>query len=230
MEEVMATMSPRSWRVAGILAIVYVVTAFVGSGLEGVTALLGTSADQVRTDYAQAPVARAMAGGYLEMLGALAFLAVAAFLYRAGAGDRPSTGWLRLTGFGAAVLSSTLGSMAAGGAALYGAHHGADAQVVAALNGVRNFGFFLSFLPLGLFTCCVAASALVRGAALPRWIGWIGLPIGVIQFVGAAGAGAGWQNTTLLPWFAWFVVLGVTMIVRRQPVAAAERVLVPMAA
>jgi len=226
----MNTMSNRSWRVAGILAIAYVVASFAGAGIEGVTGLLGTAPDAVRGQYAQAGLSRAMAGGYLEAVAALAFLAVAAFLYRVTARDREPAGWLATTAFGAAVLNAVPSGLAAGAAALYGAHHGADAATVAALNDLRDFSFFLSFLPLGLFTCAVAGLAASRALAVPRWVGWVGLPVGVLQFAGAAGAGAELQNLTMLLWFAWFLVLGGAMLVRRWSAAARDRVLRPAAA
>jgi hypothetical protein len=226
----MSTMSNRSWRVAGVLAIAYVVLAFVGAGMENVTGLLGTAPDAVRTDYARADLSRAMAGGYLEALAALAFLAVAAFLYRVTGREREPAGWLSLTAFGSAVLYAIPTSLAAGAAALYGAHHGAGTDTVAALNNLRNFSFFLGFLPLGLFTCVVAALALPRTSALPRWVGWVGLPVGVAQFVGAAGAGAELQNVAMLLWFAWFVALGIAMVARRRAAAVPGAVPHPVAA
>jgi hypothetical protein len=217
-------MSNRSWRVAGILAIGYVVLAFVGSGMENVGALLGTGADAVRTQYTQADLSRAMAGGYLEALAALAFLAVAAFLYRVTGREREPAGWLSLTVFGSAVLYAVPTGLAAGAAALYGAHHGAGTDTVTALNDLRNFSFFLGFLPLGLFTCLVAALALPRTGALPRWVGWIGLPVGIAQFVGAAGAGMELQNFAMLLWFAWFVAFGIAMVAHRGRAAVAPGV------
>jgi hypothetical protein len=176
-----------------------------------VIGLLGTAPEAIRAQYTQADLPRAMAGGYLEALATLVFLAVAAFLYRVTGRDQEPAGWLSLTAFGAAVLYSTTTGLAVTGAALYRAQHRADTTaVVAALNNLRDFLFSLSFLPLGVFTCAVAAMALPRGTVLPRWIGWIGLPIGLAQFVGAAGAGLEWQNFTYMLWFAWFVALGVT--------------------
>jgi hypothetical protein len=157
-----------------------------------------------------------MAGGYLEALAALAFLTVAAFLYQVTGREREPAGWLPLTAFGSAVLYAVPTSLAAGAAALYGAQHGAGTDTVAALNSLRNFSFFASFLPLGLFTCAVAALALPRTSALPRWIGWVGLPVGIAQFVGAAGAGAELQNFAMLLWFAWFVAFGIAMVARRR--------------
>jgi hypothetical protein len=102
--------------------------------------------------------------------------------------------------------------------------------VVAALNNLRDFSFFLGFLPLGLFTCAVAALALPRTAAVPSWIGWLGLPVGLAQFIGAAGAGAELQNFAMLLWFAWFVALGVAMVARRRAAAVPGAVLHPAAA
>ena len=226
----MSTMSNRSWRLAGILTIAYVVLAWVGNGMWGVSGLLGTGADAVRTQYAQADLPRSMAGGYLEALAALAFLAVAAFLYRVTGREREPAGWLSLTAFGAAVLYAVPTSLAAGAVALYGAQHGADTATVVALNDLRNFLFFLGFLPLGLFTCTVAALALPRTSTLPRWTGWIGLPVGIAQFIGAAGAGAELQNYAMLLWFAWFVALGIAMVARRRTAMAPSGVLNPAAA
>jgi hypothetical protein len=226
----MNTMSNRSWRVAGVLAIGYVVLAFVGSGMEKVTGLLGTSPDAVRTQYTQADLPQAMAGGYLEALAALAFLAVAAFLYRVTGREREPAGWLSLTAFGAAVLYAVPTSLAAGAAALYGAQHGAGTATVAALNDLRNFAFFLSFLPLGLFTCAIAALALPRTSAVPRWVGWAGLPVGIAQFVGTAGAGAELQNFAMLLWFAWFAALGIAMVARRRAATVPGPVLHPATA
>jgi hypothetical protein len=223
-------MSNRSWRIAGILTIAYVVLAWVGNGMWGVSGLLGAAPDAVRTEYVQADLSRAMAGGYLEALAALAFLAVAAFLYRITGRGRESAGWLSLTALGSAVLYAIPTSLAAGAAALYGAQHGADTATVAALNGLRNFSFFAAFLPLGLFTCAVATLALPRTSALPRWIGWVGLPVGIAQFIGAAGAGAELQNFAMLLWFAWFVALGITMVAHRHPAVAPDSLLHPATA
>jgi hypothetical protein len=133
-----------------------------------------------------------------------------------------------VTGFGSALLYLVPTGTAAGAAALYGAHHGAGTPVVTALNDLRNFSFFLSFLPLGVFTAAVAVLAMTRALALPRWVGWVGLPVGAFQLVGAAGAGMELQNFAMLLWFAWFVVLGVAMVVRRRP--ATVPVLRPAAA
>jgi hypothetical protein len=223
-------MSNRSWRAAGILAIAYVVLAFVGAGVEQVTGLLGLAPDAVRTQYAQAGLSRAMAGGYLEALAALAFLTVAAFLYRITGREREPAGWLSLTAFGSAVLYAVPTSLAAGAAALYGVKHGADTATVVALNNLRNFSFFLGFLPLGLFTCAVAALALSRTSALPRWTGWIGLPVGIAQFVGAAGAGAELQNYAMLLWFAWFIALGIAMVAHRRAAVVPSSALHPATA
>ena len=48
--------------------------------------------------------------------------------------------------------------------------------------------------------------------------------------VAAFGFAAELQNVAMLLWFAWFVVLGATMVVRRRPAVAAEEVLRPVAA
>jgi hypothetical protein len=43
-----------------------------------------------------------------------------------------------------------------------------------------------------------------------------GLPVGIAQFAGAAGAGMQLQNDAMLLWFVWFVALGIAMVARRR--------------
>lgn len=226
-------MSQKSWRIAGALTLAYVVLTFVGFSLQGTTPLLGDGPASATSTYAGLNIGQTMAGGYVEILGFFAFLASAAFLSRVLGGATETGRWLSQTAWGSALIYVAVSlspGMAAGAAALYGAKHGASLDAVLLVNNLRNFTFFISLLPLGVFTCAVSALAVTRSRELPSWTGWLGLPIGVAQFAGTAGAAAEWTDYASMLWLVWFVALGIAMIARRAPESATQSIPQPAVA
>jgi hypothetical protein len=220
-------MSQKSWRIAGVLTLAHVVLMLVGFSFEGNLAMLTDGPESAKSAIASLNIGQTMAGGYVEILGFFAFLASAAFLSRVLGRASESGRWLSQTAWGSALVyvAVTLSpGMAAGAAAVYGATHGASLDAAMLVNNLRNFTFFISLLPLGVFTCAVGALAVTGGSALPRWIGWLGLPVGIAQFVGTAGAAAEWTDYASMLWLVWFVALGITMIARRAPKPAAQSI------
>ncbi len=84
-----------------------------------------------------------------------------------------------------------------------------------------GIGEHLGYLFTGLWTLAVAAS-IVTTAALPAWIGWLGVPIGLallvgtLEFVGP-NEPEGWALAgTIVPigyiaWSLWLIVMGVLL-------------------
>jgi hypothetical protein len=97
------------------------------------------------------------------------------------------------------------------GAALYDAHHGMPLSVVTALDHVHWFAVFGATMVLGVFTMGVACAALSAGA-LPRWLGFAGVPVGVLCLASGAGAQTGLVGAATLLWSVWFVLLAVAAL------------------
>ena len=215
-------MSHRLWRVFGALAIAYVVLLFAGLATEGSTSELGASRSDVVKNLMHGSTASRFAGGYLEALGVIVFLLAALLLARLLRGTDDWTGWLADGMRATAVInagSALIVGFPAGAAAIYDGHHGASVQMVTIVNDVRNFAFFLSITALGVFTGC-AAGAILRAWALPRWIGWVGLGVGVLCVVSVAGARGGAHNIASMVQTVWWVVLAVLALRRRVGVDA----------
>src|SRR5262249_3951241 len=64
-------------------------------------------------------------------------------------------------------------------------HISPDAMV--ALNSLDNWDFFAFGTPLAILLFGVAGSVLAGGAALPKWLGWLALLLGILFFAGPIG-------------------------------------------
>lgn len=207
-------MSRTAWRTAGALALGHVVLM--------VLAITQQQSPRLGEDpaaaYAGADLARVLAGGYGEALAFLLLLPVVAFLARE-VGRTTETGrWAASTGFaaGIAYIASTLAvGLPAGAAAVYGAGHGADLGVVAVVNDVRNFAFFLSMMLLAVHVAGVAV-ALLADRRLPGWLGWSGLGTAAVLVATVPFAGTGAVDYATLVWILWFIALATAML-RHRP-------------
>jgi hypothetical protein len=208
-------MSQRFWRMAGGLAIAYVVVIFASAAVGGAGDEIGTSPSQIAAHYAGASQTSVYAGGYLGVLAALAFVGLATFLFRALPRSSEAAGWASSTALGTGLIyagSIVPGTLAAG---VYAAHHGADAGILALLNDVRDFTFFGSLLVLAAFTLSTAI-AVLAGGALPRWVGSSGVVSALLLFAGVAFAGVGAHDYAMMINMVWVLALGVAML-RKSP-------------
>jgi hypothetical protein len=64
-------------------------------------------------------------------------------------------------------------------------HISPDAMV--ALNSLDNWDFFAFAAPLAIMMFGAAGSVLQGGGALPRWLGWVALVLGILYFAGPFG-------------------------------------------
>lgn len=216
-------MSRTAWRTAGGLALGHVVLILIGISQQR-SPRLGDDARAVAAEYVDGDMARILTGGYVEALGFLLLLPVVVFLARA-LGRTEWGGWAAQTAAAAGIAYVTVSlapGLAAGAAALYGAQHGADLSLVAVVNDVRNFAFFLSVLLLAVHTAGVSASALAD-RVLPSWLGWSGLGTAVVLLASVPAAAAGAVDYATLLWILWFVALAGVMIKHRPTDAGAAR-------
>lgn len=215
-------MSPSMWRIAGGLAIGYVVLMLAGLTIGTSVPEPGAAPAEVAHDFSTGSAVRMYAALYVTALSLLMFLAVSGFVARAL--RESAGGWAAAT----ALSAGTLYAVASGlngvllGAETYGGHHGATAASLALLDGVRAFAIYGSFLVLGMFLLATAVAAWVT---LPRWLSYSGLVLGAALALSAAAAASGPAFLVYLLSYVWFVGLGV--VLARHP--AARRVL-PVAA
>jgi hypothetical protein len=85
-----------------------------------------------------------------------------------------------------------------------------------------GIGEHLGYLLTGVWTVLVAVS-IVSTAAVPPWLGWVGLPIGCalllgsLEFVGPNEEAGWWLAAAIVPiayvaWSLWLVALGIGLI------------------
>jgi hypothetical protein len=211
-------MSRTSWRSAGVLALAHVTLMLVAITQQRSPRL----GEDPAAAYAGADLTRVLAAGYLEAVSFLLLVPVVTFLARAVGRRTEAGGWAASTAFAAGVgyIASTLAvGLPAGAAAIYGAEHGADLAMVAVVNDVRNFAFFLSMLLLAVHVAAVGV-AMLSDRVLPGWLGWSGIATAAVLVGSVPFAITGAVDYATLLWILWFVGLAAVMI-RHRPEGAA---------
>src|SRR4051794_27407480 len=122
------TTTTRLWRVAGALAISYIVLSFAAVAFN-MTPELGSTPKTITSGLMTSSMAKGFTGGYLEFLASLVLLASVLLFARLLRGATGTSAWLSSC-IGAAAVTLTAVTIAtgfaAGGAALYDGHHGAS--------------------------------------------------------------------------------------------------------
>jgi hypothetical protein len=210
------------WRLAAALALAHVALMLTGISFEPSVVLGDTRHDQV-AGLLHGSLAAGLAGGYTEYLGFLVFLVDAALIAQLLRGAGEVQRWLStcITAAGAVYTAITIAvGFAAGAAALYDGHHGADLMTAVTVNDVRNFGFFLSVGVLGVFTLAVAGAVHATGV-LPRWLAWTGYLVGALSLAAVPAARWGAIDYVNMLWLAWWVALAVLALRGPRVVARA---------
>jgi hypothetical protein len=213
--------SGRLWRLAGALALAHVALMLTGISFEPSVVLGDTRHDQV-AGLLHGSLTAGLAGGCTEYLGFLVFLVDAALIAQLLRGSGDVQRWLRscITAAGAVYTAITIAvGFAAGAAALYDGHHGADVMTAVTVNDVRNFGFFLSVGVLGVFTLAVAG-AVQATRILPSWLAWTGYVVGVGSIAAVPAARIGGMEVANIAWLIWWIALAVLAL--RGPRVAAR--------
>ena len=169
----------RLWLIAGGLLIGYIVLTFAGVAFEH-SLMLGDSPTKAAAALVSSSMTKNFAGGYVEFLAQLVFLAGALLIARLVRVDGPAGDWLTAcmsAAVTAAAAVTVATGCAAGAAALYDGHHGATLATVTTVNDIRNFGFFLTGGLIGLFAIAAGVSVLMSGA-MARWVGYSAIVVG----------------------------------------------------
>ena len=95
-----------------------------------------------------------------------------------------------------------------------GAHNELPGDAMIALNAIDNWDFFAFAFPLAIMLFGVAGATLKAGAALPKWLGWAALVIGILFFAGPAGF-FGFLLTGI-----WIIIASIVMYRRTAAPAA----------
>ena len=199
--------SAAMWRWAGGLALAHVVMVLGAFALEGVPIAHGDSPAKVLHTYGDAPMARVFGAGYLESLAFIALVPALVLLARLF-GRRTEAARVAaqtFLGLGVAMVAATLAvGFPPGAAAVYAAHHGVDAAVVATVNDVRNFGYLLQVALLAAMTLALGVAALLD-RVMVRWVGWAGVVLGAAGLCLVPFA----HNAVSMLWMIWWAGLAV---------------------
>lgn len=96
-----------------------------------------------------------------------------------------------------------------------GSHNELPGDAMIALNALDNWDFFAFAFPLAIMLFGSAGSILKGGAALPKWLGWLALVIGILYFAGPAGF-FGFLLTGI-----WIIIASILMYRRAGAAATA---------
>jgi hypothetical protein len=173
--------SARFAPLTGIAFVVLLVIGFIPVG--GDTPSLDDPASKITSFYADNQ-GKEIAAVILVALAALflAFFAVALRDYLR-ADDPTRTFWPTVALVGGAV--AVAGLFVAGGthiALIDAGDKKIDPAAIVAINAIDNDNFLAFSVPLGIMLFGVAGAVLRDGAALPKWLAWVAVVLGVIYF------------------------------------------------
>jgi hypothetical protein len=201
-------------RLAPLSGIFFVVLLFIGFGpLGGNTPNSDAPGPEINSyynDHQTREIVAAVLVGIAVVFLALFVIALRDHLRGAdGAGDFWPT--LALVG-GAVSIAGFFVAIGIHVALVDGADQNISPPALVALNSLDNWDFFGFAIPLALMMFG-SAGAILGGAALPRWLGWVSLAIGILYFAGPAGFFA------FLLTGIWIIVVSV-LIYRSGPATA----------
>ncbi len=118
------------------------------------------------------------AGAYLALLGAFLLIAFAGYLRRELRRAEGEGGWLASVAYGGGLVAAAVALVRASFdlAAAAAAEFGGDPAVATVYYALRFEFYFLFAAPMAALVAAASAIAL-RFGALPRWLGWLGLPV-----------------------------------------------------
>lgn len=205
----------------------YVVAALVGNELSNAGSSAGTGSPDALADLQRPLSATNMFGTGLEVGGLVAFVfflgAVVALLRR---GEGP-TGWLAGVAGGAGMI--TLAVKLSSVAPFIAARQRAEVltpDLARTLIDVNAAAFVVSGLTFAVFVLAASCSGLA-GRTLPRWLGWVGVVIGVLGLVTPTIGIFDPDNYNPLPFLGallWTLVASVLLTIR-----GGRRITVPAA-
>ena len=207
-------------RLAGASAIAYVVLVFIGSGVGGSSPDLGASRGEIaKWAGGQHASVGQVAGGFVELLGLLAFVVFTAAAYAFFRSREKGDGVLSTVLLAGGLLSAglKLASAMVAFPVYWRYHEGMSPQLTAALVDGDNVAFILTW-SLDAILLAAAATLILRTRALPRWIGWLAAVAAPILLASTPAADVVPPIGMLLG-FLWFVLAGVALTIRRAPLA-----------
>jgi hypothetical protein len=215
----------RTTRIGAGLGVASIVLIASGFAIAAPTeATISSSEREVVAFYAEAGLTKTLAGGLIEILGILLFLAFAAMLTSRVRGSSASDGLLAPTARMAATVYVAVclaPGMSAGAAALWLAHHGTtDGAVLTALNDLRSLSYFIALVPFAVFLVAVGSAARST-RSLPGWATGTGIAVGIALVASLPFAAAGMTDVLGLVGLLWVLAVSVTLLRRPDGVAIA---------
>lgn len=206
----------KSDRLAPLSGIVFVVLLILGIVVvSGNTPSIDDSASKIATYYADHKAKETIA---VILVGLSAvFLTIFAVSLRnnlRGAGGEGSA-WPTVALIGGVV--SVAGIFFAGAvhlALVNGGDKNISPEAMVAVNAIDSDSLLAFVVPLGIMLIGVAGATLSGGAALPKWMGWVALVLGIIFFTPLFWA-------SMLLTFIWIIVASILMYRRTGATATA---------
>jgi hypothetical protein len=212
-------------RLGAASGIAYVVLAMIGSSIGGGGSPdLTASRAEIAAWVAKQHVGSAVhiAGGFMELLGLLAFIVFVATLFSIFRRAEGGTGLLSTIVLGAGLVSVAVKLASAGPAfAVYWrGHEGLSPQLSAALIDQNNFSFLLTW-SIDAVLLGAASLIILRTGVLPRWLGWLAAVLSPALLLSTFAANHVPPFAMLLM-LVWIVATSAVLTFRRRSVPSAE--------
>jgi hypothetical protein len=206
-------MKNRWGRLAPLVGVAFVVVLAVDVAVGGTEPRPGASAAKVVSWYSLHR-SRVQVADYLMVVALLVGLLFYGYLRDRLAEDSPG---LAATAFGGAVLFAVGGAVSSGSQlALADMPSRLSPAAAQALNLLNDYVAAIAVGAGAAVLLIAFGLAIVRGARLPAWTGWLGLVLGVVCIVPIANIGP-------IPAGIWTLIISIVLFRRRGAVVAAPR-------
>jgi hypothetical protein len=208
----------RTTRIGAALGVASIVLIAVGLAISGPMDTTITAPEgQVVAFYRDSNLAGTLAGGFIEVLGLtllLPFVAMLAARVRTPGNPLAPTARMAATVY---VALSLAPGMAAGGTALWLAHHRTvDDGLLLALNDLRAMSHFVSLVPYAVFLVAVGIAGRSTHR-LPAWAAWSAIVFGAALAVSTPVAASGATDFVGLATVLWVLAVGVALLRHPEP-------------
>ncbi|HSH58224.1 MAG TPA: hypothetical protein VK988_01025 [Acidimicrobiales bacterium] len=156
-------------------------------------------------------------GAYLALLGSFFLIVFSGYLRRQLRSAEGEGGWLASVAYGGGLAAAGVALLRASFdlAAAVSADHGGNPDVASLYYTLRFEFYFLFAAPMAAVVASTSLIAL-RFGVLPRWLGWLGIPITLFALAPLLPGAAAFAT------FFWTTATSLVLVVQALRVAAAR--------
>jgi hypothetical protein len=204
----------RLFRVGASGGIIFVIMQMVAQGMiqvGGMEPSFTASASEVTRFFTSRDPTLVQIGDYVSALSFVAFIWFLGALRSTLRDAEGESGWLADVAFGCGLISSAISVIGGWSLAFFRVGNGLDPETARLIFDLGNFAFASTWVLLAGMLFAVGAVAL-RTGAMPRWLGWGSLLLGLGLLAGRAAWTSQAAFTPYVLYWVWLISASVMLM------------------